>query len=172
MSRPITLPSGAGGRACPLRVDGVSAEQVLKDTLKNAFDGISEDELSTALVLSARQRLEAEPNYGTVAARLLMDKIRHEGLTFLADGAALHTPRRAVSVTRPRALSAVVRGAELKHALKERGLSVEGTRADLLQRLAQVDEERRQLQATLAHRMQAMQGFIYSKPTAVCGIRW
>ncbi|MES1930858.1 ribonucleotide-diphosphate reductase subunit alpha [Salinisphaera dokdonensis CL-ES53] len=68
-------------------VDGVSAEQVLKDTLKNAFDGISEDELSTALVLSARQRLEAEPNYGTVAARLLMDKIRHEGLTFLADGA-------------------------------------------------------------------------------------
>ena len=39
-----------------------------------------------------------------------------------------HTPRRAVSVTRPRALSAAVRGAELKHALKERGLSVEGTR--------------------------------------------
>jgi ribonucleoside-diphosphate reductase alpha chain len=68
-------------------IDGVSAEQVLKDTLKNAFDGISEDELSTALVLSARQRLEAEPNYGMVAARLLMDKIRHEGLTFLADGA-------------------------------------------------------------------------------------
>jgi ribonucleoside-diphosphate reductase alpha chain len=68
-------------------IDGVAAEQVLKDTLKNAFDGISEDELSTALVLSARQRLEAEPNYGMVAARLLMDKIRHEGLTFLADGA-------------------------------------------------------------------------------------
>jgi len=67
-------------------IDGVSAERVLKDTLKNAFDGISEDELSTALVLSARQRLEAEPNYGTVAARLLMDKIRHEGLTFLAEG--------------------------------------------------------------------------------------
>ncbi|MES1924835.1 ribonucleoside-diphosphate reductase subunit alpha [Salinisphaera sp. T31B1] len=67
-------------------VDGVTAEQVLKDTLKNAFDGISEDELSTALVLSARQRLEAEPNYGTVAARLLMDKLRHEALTFLADG--------------------------------------------------------------------------------------
>ncbi|MDA3920480.1 MAG: ribonucleoside-diphosphate reductase subunit alpha [Salinisphaera sp.] len=67
-------------------VQGVTAEQVVKDTLKNAFDGISEDELSTALVLSARQRLEAEPNYGQVAARLLMDKLRHEGLTFLADG--------------------------------------------------------------------------------------
>jgi len=67
-------------------INGVTAEQVLKDTLKNAFDGISEDELSTALVLSARQRLEAEPNYGQVAARLLMDKLRHEGLTFLAEG--------------------------------------------------------------------------------------
>ena len=67
-------------------VDGVAADTVLKDTLKNAFDGISEDELATALVLSARQRLEAEPNYGQVAARLLMDKLRHEALTFLADG--------------------------------------------------------------------------------------
>jgi len=67
-------------------IDGVAAEQVLADTLKNAFDGISEDELSTALVLSARQRLEAEPNYGLVAARLLMDKLRHEALTFIADG--------------------------------------------------------------------------------------
>ncbi len=68
-------------------VGGVAENQVLQDTLKNVFDGISEDELSTALILSARQRLEAEPNYGTVAARLLMDKLRHEALTFLADGA-------------------------------------------------------------------------------------
>ncbi len=68
-------------------VAGVTDDQVLQDTLKNVFDGISEDELSTALILSARQRLEAEPNYGTVAARLLMDKLRHEALTFLADGA-------------------------------------------------------------------------------------
>ena len=68
-------------------VAGVSDEMVLADTLKNAYDGITEDELSTALILSARQRLEAEPNYGTVAARLLMDKLRHEALTFLADDA-------------------------------------------------------------------------------------
>ncbi|WP_416235843.1 ribonucleoside-diphosphate reductase subunit alpha [Salinisphaera orenii] len=68
-------------------VAGVSDEKVLADTLKNAYDGITEDELSTALILSARQRLEAEPNYGTVAARLLMDKLRHEALTFLADDA-------------------------------------------------------------------------------------
>jgi ribonucleoside-diphosphate reductase alpha chain len=67
-------------------IDGVEAERVVTDTLKNCYDGISEDELATALVLSARQRLEAEPNYGFVAARLLLDKLRHEALTFLADG--------------------------------------------------------------------------------------
>ncbi|WP_348761341.1 ribonucleoside-diphosphate reductase subunit alpha [uncultured Salinisphaera sp.] len=67
-------------------IDGVNAQTVFDDTLKNAYDGITEDELSTALILSARQRLEAEPNYGATAARLLMDKLRHEALTFLADG--------------------------------------------------------------------------------------
>src|SRR5699024_3525710 len=74
------------GEACD-GVDGVKAEKVLQDTLRNVYDGISEDELSTALILSARQRLETEPNYGSVAARLLMDKLRHETLTYLADGA-------------------------------------------------------------------------------------
>lgn len=67
-------------------ITGVVPEQVVTDTLKNVYDGISEDELATALVLSARQRLESEPNYGFVAARLLLDKQRHEALSFLADG--------------------------------------------------------------------------------------
>ncbi|MES1953266.1 ribonucleoside-diphosphate reductase subunit alpha [Salinisphaera hydrothermalis] len=77
------------GEACE-GIDGVTADTVLADTLKNAYDGITEDELSTALILSARQRLEAEPNYGSVAARLLMDKLRHEALTFLADGEVVY----------------------------------------------------------------------------------
>ncbi|MES1945281.1 ribonucleotide-diphosphate reductase subunit alpha [Salinisphaera sp. PC39] len=77
------------GEACD-GIAGVDAEKVLSDTLKNAYDGISEDELATALVLSARQRLEAEPNYSSVAARLLLDKLRHEALTFLADGRVVY----------------------------------------------------------------------------------
>src|SRR5699024_9920567 len=36
------------GEACA-GVDGVKPERVLEDTLKNVYDGISEDELSTAL---------------------------------------------------------------------------------------------------------------------------
>lgn len=65
-------------------IDSVSSEKLLEDTLKNAYDGITDDELSTALILSARQYLEAEPDYGFAAARLLLDKLRHEALTFLA----------------------------------------------------------------------------------------
>ena len=67
-------------------IDDVSAEQVLKDALYNIYDGVTHDELATALVLGARQHIEREPNYGRVAARLLLDKLRSEALTFLADG--------------------------------------------------------------------------------------
>src|SRR5699024_9525120 len=49
------------GEACA-GIDGVGNDTVLADTLKNIYDGISEDELSTALILSARQHLESEPN--------------------------------------------------------------------------------------------------------------
>src|SRR5699024_3109651 len=75
-------------------VEGEESQRVVDDTQRNIYDGISEDELSTALILSARQRLESEPEYGSVAARLLLDKLRHETLTYLAEGAveyATHT---------------------------------------------------------------------------------
>ncbi|MDN5938392.1 MAG: ribonucleoside-diphosphate reductase subunit alpha, partial [Salinisphaera sp.] len=88
------------GEACA-GVEAVATEKVLADTLKNAYDGIREDELSTALVLSARQRLETEPNYGTVAARLLMDKLRHEALTFLAGGAAAYATHTEMAARYP-----------------------------------------------------------------------
>lgn len=89
------------GEACE-GIAFVDTEQVLRDTLHNIYDGISEDELSTALVLAARQRLEQEPNYGRVAARLLLDKLRHEALTFLNNGvsyAATHLEMSALYPT-------------------------------------------------------------------------
>ncbi len=85
------------GEACT-GVDGVVEETVLADTLNNVYDGVTENELSTALVLAARQRIDSEPNYGTVAARLLLDRCRHEALTFLANGEvvyATHAEMRA-----------------------------------------------------------------------------
>jgi ribonucleoside-diphosphate reductase alpha chain len=61
----------------------VDAERIINDTLRNVYDGITEQELSTALTLCARQLIEMEPNYSYVSARLLLDKLRHEALHFL-----------------------------------------------------------------------------------------
>ena len=69
--------------ACEGIVD-VDAERIINDTLRNVYDGITEQELSTALTLCARQLIEIEPNYSYVSARLLLDKLRHEALRFLA----------------------------------------------------------------------------------------
>ncbi|WP_370300189.1 ribonucleoside-diphosphate reductase subunit alpha, partial [Abyssibacter sp.] len=64
-------------------IDDVNGEKVIEDTLKNAYDGIKENELATALTLCARTLIENEPNYSQVAARLLLDNLRHEAMAFL-----------------------------------------------------------------------------------------
>ena len=56
----------------------VEPELILKETLKNVFDGIKEQEVEKALILSARTLIEKEPNYTYVTARLLLDELRHE----------------------------------------------------------------------------------------------
>lgn len=59
-------------------IESVEPEKILRDTLYNLYDGVTEDELSSALVLASRQHIEREPNYGRVAARLLLEKLRSE----------------------------------------------------------------------------------------------
>ena len=67
-------------------LDGVDADLVLTETLRNLYDGMAADELATALVMTARTLVETEPAYTYVAARLLLDKLRTEALTFLLPG--------------------------------------------------------------------------------------
>lgn len=64
----------------------VDAGLILRDTLRNLFDGISELDLATVLVMSARALIEREPNYSYVAARLLLDRLRQEALRFIHKG--------------------------------------------------------------------------------------
>ncbi|MFZ5467306.1 MAG: ribonucleoside-diphosphate reductase subunit alpha [Pseudomonadota bacterium] len=64
-------------------LEGTEAAPVLEETLRNLYDGVSEKEVSAALVMSARTLIEKEPNYSFVAARLLMDQLRTEALTYL-----------------------------------------------------------------------------------------
>lgn len=61
----------------------VDAQAIVGEALKNLYDGVSNDDLSTSLVMTARTMIEQEPNYTFVTARLLMDKLRREALTFL-----------------------------------------------------------------------------------------
>ncbi len=64
----------------------VNAERIITDSLRNLYDGITEKELAQAVTLCARALIEAEPNYSTVSARLLLDTLRHEALRFLGAG--------------------------------------------------------------------------------------
>ncbi len=62
---------------------GVSIDEVVSSALRDLYDGIPEAELSQAVTLAARARIEKEPNYTYVSARLLCDAMRHEALKFL-----------------------------------------------------------------------------------------
>lgn len=64
-------------------LEGVSPEPVLADARRNLYEGISLDEVSLALVMAARALVETEPNYTYVSARLLLDRLRGEALSFV-----------------------------------------------------------------------------------------
>ena len=64
-------------------LEGVEAEPIIHDTLRNIFDGIQEKDLCAAVVMSARTLIEKDPNYSQVTARLLLDSMRNEALTLV-----------------------------------------------------------------------------------------
>ena len=64
-------------------LEEVSVNEVLDEALKNLYDGVSISDMRTSLVMSARTKVEKEPNYSFVTARILMDQIRSEALNFL-----------------------------------------------------------------------------------------
>ncbi|HDY82310.1 MAG TPA: ribonucleoside-diphosphate reductase subunit alpha [Halieaceae bacterium] len=70
----------------------VSETDILDEALKNLYDGLSTNELSISLVITARTMIEQQPNYSYVAARLLCDNLRSEALSFLdvANSATQH----------------------------------------------------------------------------------
>lgn len=61
----------------------VSSQHIIEDTKRNLFDKVPLTEVSKALIMSARVLIEKEPNYSYVAARLLLDDLRSEALSFL-----------------------------------------------------------------------------------------
>jgi ribonucleoside-diphosphate reductase alpha chain len=64
----------------------VAEGPILAETWRNLYDGISLDELALAPIMAARTLIEAEPNYAYVSARLLLDTLRAEALSFVHGG--------------------------------------------------------------------------------------
>ena len=115
----------------------VDGELIQRETLKNLYDGVALNDVNTALVMTARTLVEREPNYSFVTARLLMDTLRAEGLSFL--GVAESATHHEMAELYAKALPAyVAKGVEYEL------LNPELARFDLAKLGAAIDHERDQ----------------------------
>jgi len=90
----VTLPDGSRqpldkrrlqaivNEACE-NLSDVDGAAILRDTERNLFDGVPEKDVSRMLVMSARTMIEKQPDYSYIAARLLLDDMRTEALSFV-----------------------------------------------------------------------------------------
>ena len=67
-------------QACAGLEDSCSVEELLEETFKSLFDGMTPVDIHKAIILAARARIERDPAYGTVAARLLLKTVYAEAL--------------------------------------------------------------------------------------------
>jgi len=72
-------------------LEGVTGDKIYEETLKNLYSGVNIKDVQISLVMTARTLVEQDPNYTYVAARLLLDTLRSEALTFL--GVAQNAPQ-------------------------------------------------------------------------------
>ena len=61
----------------------VAIDEIIEEAKKNLYDGVSMSDVRPSLVMTARTLVEKEPNYTFVTARILLDNLRTEALTFL-----------------------------------------------------------------------------------------
>ncbi|MFO1348776.1 MAG: ribonucleoside-diphosphate reductase subunit alpha [Pseudomonadales bacterium] len=87
--------------AC-VELEGVDANTIIEEAMRNLYDGVSQDDVNTSLVITARALVEKEPNYSYATARLLMDQLRAEALSFL--GLAQQATQSEMAALYPRAL--------------------------------------------------------------------
>jgi ribonucleoside-diphosphate reductase alpha chain len=80
--RPLDLAELLGLiKAACVGFEGVADPQaILTETVKNIYDGVPIEEVHKSVVLAARARIESDPVYSQVSARLLLHSIRREVL--------------------------------------------------------------------------------------------
>ena len=98
----------------------VDATLIVEETLKNLYDGVKESDINTTMVMCSRVLIEQEPNYTYVTARLLMDHLRAEALSFL--GIAAKATQGEMTLHYPEALKRyIAKGIELELLAPELG---------------------------------------------------
>ena len=122
----------------------VDGERIIGESMVNMYDGISEEDVATCLLITARTLVEEEPNYTYATARLLLDELRAQAFRFLDINAA--GGHRAIQAEMtdfyPNAL----------HAFIHRGIELELLAPELatydLERLGKALDPERDLQFT------------------------
>ena len=64
-------------------LDDVDPQAILDESMRNLFDGVPIGDVNKALIMTARTLIESEPNYTYATARLLLDDLREEVLSYL-----------------------------------------------------------------------------------------
>lgn len=64
-------------------LDCIDVDAIVDETIKNLYNGVEEAHIITTMLMAARTRIEQEPNYTYMAARLLRDETVAIGLEFL-----------------------------------------------------------------------------------------
>ncbi|MGD8175428.1 ribonucleoside-diphosphate reductase subunit alpha [Marinimicrobium sp. ARAG 43.8] len=91
----------------------VSEKAILDEAMRNLYNGVALKDVNTSLVITARTLVEKEPNYTYATARLLLDKLRAEALSFL--GVADSATQGDMETLYTKALSAYIqKGVELE----------------------------------------------------------
>jgi len=75
--------------ACQGIEDRCSFEELFDEIPGSLYDGVRTDEISKAMIFAARARIEKEPSYTFVAARLLLNVIYHEVLADVPAGSSV-----------------------------------------------------------------------------------
>ncbi|HCJ6509393.1 TPA: ribonucleoside-diphosphate reductase subunit alpha [Acinetobacter baumannii] len=64
-------------------LEGIDVQAIIDETIKNLYNGVKESDIATTMMMATRTRIEQEPNYTYVTARLLRDELVSTGLAFL-----------------------------------------------------------------------------------------
>lgn len=77
----LSAPQATVNRAAE-GLEGIDVQAIIDETVKNLYNGVKESDIATTMMMATRTRIEQEPNYTYVTARLLRDELVSTGLAF------------------------------------------------------------------------------------------